>query len=397
MNQTVSTQSPTGLVIANFMDSSLHDLAKKGVFDSVAEIYNPGGAYARVIHFTPHRQDEEIGDALALHGIEIRSHDAGGLSPLKILRTVFSVWRTIGKEHVDLVRGRLPYLGSLIGGTAAVLRRRPFVVSLGGDNRIAQQRNNQYYYNSRWISYGMEWLVLRLATAIIVPNRFSAAYVAQIIGQRLADKKCVRIPWISLPAPANEEPVIVDEFAGGNQPLVLIVGFLNRYKFTDILFDFLEIAFRDGSGLAPRAHYVFCGDGPLLDEGRDRFADNPNVSFLGWTPQAKVRALMQRSDIVFVPMSGFVLLEAAALGKPVVTSNIEWHSELVTDGEAGLVIQPDDVSAWRSATERLLRNDEAAQRMGLALQQRFLDEYAPEKCIAAEINLYRDLVDRVRP
>lgn len=388
--------APTDLVIANFMDSSLHDLAKKGVFDSVAEIYNPGGAYARVIHFTPHRQDVEIGDRLASHRIEIRSHDAGGLSPLKILAAIFSVWRTIGKEHVDLVRGRLPYLGSLIGGTAALLRRRPFVVSLGGDNRIAQQRNNQYYYNSRWISYGMEWLVLRLATAIIVPNQFSAAYVARIIGPRGAEKKCVRIPWISVPAPPDEETVTLDEDTNPNQPLVLVVGFLNRYKFTDILFQFLETAFQDDGGLACQAHYVFCGDGPMLDEGRERFKGNPNVSFLGWTPQPKVRALMRRSSVVLVPMSGFVLLEAAALGKPVVTSNIEWHSELVADGEAGLVIQPDDATAWRSATERLLTNEGAAQRMGAALQQRFLDEYAPEKCIAAEIKLYRDLVDRTR-
>lgn len=387
------TTERTRLTIANFMDSSLYDLVKKGVFDGVGWIYNPDHAYARVIHFTPHRRDEALGPALAPHGIEIRGHDASGLSPLKILRAIGTAWRAIGVERVDIVRGRLPYLGSLIGGVAARLRGRPFVVSLGGDNRIAQERNEKYYYNSRRISYLMEWTVLMLATAIIVPNRYTAEYVARILGQSRANRRCVRIPWILPPPRENGEASDAIKSVAYDKPILLIVGFLNKYKYIDVIYEFLIAAFATDSPAA-KVRYVFCGDGPLLQKGRALFAENPNVSFLGWTSQSDVRALMKRAEVVLIPMSGYVLLEAASLGKAVVTSNVEWHGELVTDGETGFVVAPDNPVSWRAATEWLLSNRGQAARFGAALRQRYLNEYAPEKSIAAEINLYYSLVNR---
>ena len=121
------------MIVANFMDASLLDLRRKGVFDSVPETYNPGRAYERVIHFTPHPEDAEVAEVLREHRIELRVHDVAGLQPLKFIKTLARIWRAFGRDRVDVVRGRLPYIGSLMGGLAARLRGIPFVVSLGGD------------------------------------------------------------------------------------------------------------------------------------------------------------------------------------------------------------------------------------------------------------------------
>src|SRR5262249_2775875 len=148
---------------------------------------------------TPHARDLEVAPALSSHGIELNVHNVGAVQPLKMLRTVVRVWRQLGREKVDLVRGRLPYVGSLIGAVAARLRGVPFVVSLGGDNRIPQERDGYYYYGGKTLSYAVETIVLLLATRVIVPNRYTFGYVERIIGKSAAAKRCVVIGWLSAP------------------------------------------------------------------------------------------------------------------------------------------------------------------------------------------------------
>lgn len=381
-------------VILNIMDSSLVDLDTKGVLSSVPRLYNPDGAWSRVLHFTPHAVDLKLAPQLARHKIELYAHPVSGLSPLKALRTSLRMWRTIKSEKVNLVRGRLPYLGSLMGVIAARLRGIPFVVSLGGDNRIVQEKNQSYNYNSKKISYLMEWLVLRLASSIIVPNRYTQKYVGTIIGEKRAEKKCARIPWLSDPIEKlASQTKCKDKF--NIQPdtrLVLIVGFLNQYKFTDILFQMLTLMKETGELDKENLQFVFCGDGPLREEGEALFSDSLSVKFLGWTPRDDVHWLMRKAEIVLIPMSGFVLLEAASLGKPVITSNVEWHGEMVKNNQTGLIVAPHDSSAWKRALGQMLDDPKKAEAMGESLEAIFWADYSPQHSIDAEIELYQRLI-----
>ena len=385
-----------GLVIANFMDSSLADLQAKGVFAAVPGIYNPGGAYERVIHFTPHERDRNLADALAAYRIDLVVHDVSGVQPIKMARTLFRVWRLLRLEKVDLVRGRLPYLGSLMGGLAARLRGLPFVVSLGGDNRIGQERSNSYYLGHRWLSYGIEALVLRLATRIIVTNQFTTDYVARIIGADGARRKCALVPWISPPV-AESDPVDAARLAAlgldTDAVVVPVIGFINRYKFSDVLFAALEsgpLRAQDGR----KVIICFAGDGPLQAEGKARFAGRDDVRFLGWQPREAVHALLRRADVVLVPMSGFVLLEAASLGKVVVASAAEWHGEVVRDGQTGYLVDPLDPAAWRRTLARAIDDVGIGLAMGRRLKDVYASRLSPRAAVAAEHELYEALTSR---
>jgi glycosyltransferase involved in cell wall biosynthesis len=376
------------------MDSSLLDLEAKGVLTTAPDIYNPDNAYERVFHFTPHAHDLSLADLFAPRGIVLVHHPAVWLSPARVWRAFRLVHQMIASENIRLVRGRLPYLGSLVGGMAARLRRIPFVVSLGGDNRIVQERNKKYNYNSRIISYGMEWLVLKLANKIIVPNAFTRRYVARIIGQGGASK-CVHIPWLSTPVPdsGDDDAATLKRLNLPNDAaLVPIVGFLNRYKYTDVLFEALDgmsVETADGRPVC----FCFCGDGPLKAAGQARFVGRDDVRFPGWQDNAVVHALLRRAELALIPMSGFVLLEAASIGTPVITSNVEWHGEMVEDGRSGLIVQPTDPAAWRGAIREMLSNGKKAAEMGRRLKDLYWRDYTPRQCKDAEIALYRNLID----
>ena len=386
-----------GLVVANFMDSSLADLKKKGVFSSVAETYNPNRTYESVLHFTPHDCDLALAPELAAHRIELISHPVGALQPRKFLRTLPRIVRIFQRRHVDIVRGRLPYIGSLMGTIAARLTGRPSVISLGGDNRIGQERSQTFYYGSRRLSYGVESLTLRLATRIIVPNHFTFDYVSSIIGKRSAQRKCVVIPWLSPPVPETD-PVDADRLtAFGITPdmiVVPVIGFLNRYKYTDVLFD----ALAQGPVETPQgrpAVICFLGDGPLRHEGEERFAGRSDVRFFGWQERAIVQTFLRRADLVLIPMSGFVLLEAASLGKLIVSSRVEWHSEVITDGETGYLVDPARPEAWRAAIGRALREEPSRRReMTKRVRALYEGELAPQIAIAREVALYESLAGK---
>ena len=59
----------------------------------------------------------------------------------------------------------------------------PSVVSLGGNNRLSQL-NNTYLYNSKFLSYNIEKIVLNFCDVIITPNYYTKNYVKSIIGEK---------------------------------------------------------------------------------------------------------------------------------------------------------------------------------------------------------------------
>jgi glycosyltransferase involved in cell wall biosynthesis len=167
---------------------------------------------------------------------------------------------------------------------------------------------------------------------------------------------------------------------------VLVVGHLNRYKFAAEMFAVVEALTRKGRAV----QVVFCGDGPLRAEGERRLGRT--AIFAGWQPNADVLALARGAAAVLVPMSGFVLLEAAWLGAPVITSHLEWHTEIVQDGVTGWVIDPAQTIDWAERIEWILDRPAEAADVGARLRQAFLDRYTPDRALAEEIALYRRLL-----
>ena len=85
-------------------------------------------------------------------------------------------------------------------------------------------------------------------------------------------------------------------------------------------------------------------------------------------------SLYERAAVVVCPSHregyGVVCAEAMAHGRPVVASAVGGLSDLVVDGETGLLVPPGDVAALRSALERLLGDPELRERLGRAARER---------------------------
>jgi len=84
-----------------------------------------------------------------------------------------------------------------------------------------------------------------------------------------------------------------------------------------------------------------------------------------------LRALYAESSFVVVPLretdfqAGVTtILEAMAMGKAVIATRTTGQTDVITDGENGLVVAPGDVAGWRQAITRLRTDHALRERLG---------------------------------
>ena len=87
-----------------------------------------------------------------------------------------------------------------------------------------------------------------------------------------------------------------------------------------------------------------------------------------------------------------VILEAMAMGRPVITTDIIGCREAVRDGDNGRLIPPRDPAALASAITQLLADPLARKRMGKRGRERAEREFATPVVIGATLNVYESFL-----
>lgn len=158
-----------------------------------------------------------------------------------------------------------------------------------------------------------------------------------------------------------------------DRPRLLGLGRLHRNKGFDTLL-------RAMPGL-PEAHLVIAGEGPerrALERLAAELGVAERVSFLGWRPDAG--ALLAACDI-FVCSSrheplGNMVLEAWSAARPVVAVAAQGPSELIRDGETGLLVPRESPEALGQAIRGLLADPARRAALSAAGRAAYDAEFA---------------------
>jgi L-malate glycosyltransferase len=148
--------------------------------------------------------------------------------------------------------------------------------------------------------------------------------------------------------------------------------------------------------VATPVRLVLAGVGPDADLSRwlSRVPPRHAVVQLPFTPG--VRPLYDLLEIALLPsrIEGLsqALLEAMALGKPVIASAAAGNLDLITAGMDGVLVEPLDPSAWARAIVELLSDADRAGRMAVAARETARNRYALERTVQATAELYRTLL-----
>ena len=141
------------------------------------------------------------------------------------------------------------------------------------------------------------------------------------------------------------------------------------------------------------------GDGPLMVELNQKLKDEgiENVEFLGFRTGENLQAEIKRCMFVVVPSechenNPFSIIEAFALGKPVVGARIGGMPELVKDWETGLTFESGNVKDLHERIVELLAKKEKISELGVRARWVVEQKLSAEKFYESLISFYKSVM-----
>jgi phosphatidyl-myo-inositol dimannoside synthase len=239
------------------------------------------------------------------------------------------------------------------------LRRKPLLTFLHGIEVWEQAK-------PRWVRSA------RRATVPVFNSEFTRRKAEAIHGPFPGAVVCPLATETDDPPPARPP--------AAGAPEVLIVSRLagERYKgHHDLIGAWPRVA-----TAVPGAILRIVGRGPGEQELRALAGSSPAgdlIRFEGFVPDDRLDELYARGAVFAMPSRGegfgLVYIEAMRHGLPVVASVHDAGREIVEDGVTGRTVDLDDPGALADGLISLLRDPEAARRMGAAGRARWAEQY----------------------
>jgi glycosyltransferase involved in cell wall biosynthesis len=115
-----------------------------------------------------------------------------------------------------------------------------------------------------------------------------------------------------------------------------------------------------------------------------------------WGFQEDIPAILARLDILLLPSLqepfGKIVIEAMAMGKPVIASKVGGVPEIVVNGETGILVPPKDAEALRHALDLLIHKKEKRIQMGRAGQKRVQHVFNIQNTVRQTEQIYEQLL-----
>jgi glycosyltransferase involved in cell wall biosynthesis/O-antigen/teichoic acid export membrane protein len=179
--------------------------------------------------------------------------------------------------------------------------------------------------------------------------------------------------------------------ARAEQPTLLYLGRLKRYKRIELLLDVLQ--------QIPQATLEIAGDGDHREALEHEIARRelaPRVLMHGHVSEEKKVELLQRAWVNMTASSAegwcLTVMEAAACGTPSVSMAVGGLPESIVDGETGLLA--DTPAELVEKTRLLLEDDELRERLGAAARER-AREFTWERTAERNLGVLEEELDRV--
>ena len=120
------------------------------------------------------------------------------------------------------------------------------------------------------------------------------------------------------------------------------------------------------------------------------------VSWLGSLPYEEIQEEIAKANVVVLPSFAEALpmtwIEAMAMEKALVTSDIGWAKEVMENGETGFTVDPQDHAEFAKKILLLLNDPELARKMGEAARQRVVEKFSTEVVVEQNIRFYKGVV-----
>jgi glycosyltransferase involved in cell wall biosynthesis len=310
------------------------------------------------------------------------------ISPLADLRALWAWLRLLRAIRPTLILGGTPK-AALLGLAAARLTRVPRRVYFLLGLRLEGTTGTMHR-----VLAAMEWLTSWSSHEILAVSPSLAARYQQL---HLSAGRPVEVPnhgsthgvdpeYFS-PTPRSRS-FINDLGMDPDVPIALFIGRLTADKGPDALIDAFGLLRQDRVGL----QLLVLGDQDEEDSTRYRERLEASTTAVRVIDHVTdVRPYLAAADLLVLPTrrEGMpnVVLEAAAMRVPAVTTTATGASDSVVDGKTGILVPPDDPRSLATAIRRLLVDPGLRQRMGESARTRAVRLFAPDDVARAIADL----------
>ncbi len=265
------------------------------------------------------------------------------------------------------------YATSMLGRATlgATLARRPIVVKLVADEAYERARRRGLFAGSldEFQSYPGDVRIralrrardvaLRRVAHVVCPSAYLASF-ARSWGVREERLTVMPNPPPEIPALAPREELRARFKVDGS--VLAFAGRLTRAKALEVAFEAVH--------RVPEVSLLVAGDGPereLLERVVRELDLDGRVRFLGPLTRLGVLELFRAADASLLSSAWenfpHTVVEALAVGTPVIATATGGVTEVVRDGENGLLAQPGDAVALAAAIDRFFRDPALRQRL----------------------------------
>jgi glycosyltransferase involved in cell wall biosynthesis len=305
-------------------------------------------------------------------------------NPVLELLKLLSLYR---REHPDIVHHvalKPVFLGALAARLAGIPAQVNAVAGLGW---LFISRSLM----ARWMSPVIRLILARLLSAprcrVIVQNPDDAD---------LLKKSGVTESHMRMIRGVGVDTSEFSPFPKPPEPICVVLA--SRILWDKGVGEFVEAA-RQLKKEGVKANFILVGNPDL-----DNPASVPEATLNAWQKEEVVEWWGHRDDMVpifhaahIVCLPSYreglpkVLLEAAACGRPIVTTDVPGCREVVREGENGLLVPVCNAQALSEALSCLIKNPELRSQMGRRSREIVLKEFSSEKVIAQTLSLYKEL------
>ena len=311
-----------------------------------------------------------------------------------VLAGMLAIWRLCRRERFDIIHVHWPLPHALFGWVARQACGARVVTSFHG-------------VELRWVRHSLPFLRRFLtwsarSSARVVANSTETANEIRRIAPRVPIDVIPYSTGLAAGDAAGERLA-----AGGKSFEALFVGRLVERKGTPVLIS--------AAALLPRespVRVVVIGEGPdrpALEAQARSLGVGDRIDFRGRVSAEALRQAYGNAGAFVLPAVtdsrgdteglGVVLLEAMSYRVPVIGSRIGGITDIIIDGESGLLVPPGDPAALAAALRRLADDPAFARRLGDAGHAHFERNFGWERIVSRWMEVYGSMMPdgRVRP
>lgn len=334
-----------------------------------------------VIYGRMHPKDGEDRREGAIHYVPVpyKPLPIPGMGGPYLART-WALLRHIQKVKPDLVHGQGTERES---GLVAALSGRPSVLTLHGNFREIAKTLKTPPWNYHSINAMFETFTIPRVGGVICISNYTKKLV-QDLNQKL---------WV-LPNAVNEKMFEIERLPVEGR-VVCIAGISARKNQTNLLLQCDNVF-----STHPSFKLHFWGPGnaeaPYDAEFFSNIGRRPWASYCGNAPVEQIPAILSEASILVLPSiednCPVAILEAMAVGVPVVASSVGGIPDLVEEGKTGLLVLPSEPSGYAKAIQRMLNSPEERASFSRLARAKALREYTPAAIGRAHVAIYQELL-----